>query len=597
MSRRINLNIFSITAVLVFIYLIIRSITVPISHDEAATFFHYIQSGKFIPYYSLWDANNHFLNSLLVYPLYKIFGSDLFWLRLPNLIFFPLYAVFAFKLTRDIRDNYLQLFTSIALITAPFLIEFFAQTRGYGLSFALLLGAIYNLNRFLNTERPSFQFFTWVYAALALMANMSLMNTFLMLVVGIGIFIATKVRGRFVKMNWVYFIVLGVIPFIAATKFALDMREMRLLYYGVGDGLVPVTVSSLLRHGFSSESMTLAWIVTVVGFISAAVLIVSYLQRSLTRSNPGIVAAILLLGNAVGAVLLNHLMDVNFPKDRIALYFLPLFIITFGYFLNFTSRKFPAVRWVGIVLLAFPISLILQLNLNRTLQWEIYPVSDKLFEFFKAEQLKSETPLMISGDRLLEMSWGYHNVRSDKMMTPFAHDSRDSSHYSDFVMCHPVNCAQYGPEYKLVFEDASNMKIYKRQTHLTLSEIYERDSIVHIKGNGEFMNILDLDGDSIIHEADILELEIAFKSDVKPLNMDLVITSSNASSNNLYYDFIPIKWIRGEWNGEKLTFRRPIAIPKSSERLLVYVWNIEGAEQEMTVTSAKLFKAATREHK
>ena len=597
MTQRLNLNIFSITAVLVFIYLAIRSITVPISHDEAATFFHYIQSGKFIPYFTLWDANNHFLNSLLVYPLYKIFGSALFWLRLPNLLFFPIYAIFAYKLTKGIRVNLLQLLTSIALITAPFLIEFFAQTRGYGLSFALLMGVLYFLHKFLNSKRPSYQFLTWVFAALALMANMSLMNTFLILLVGIGIFIATKVRGPFMKMNWIYYVVLGVIPFIAATKFALDMKEMRLLYYGLGDGLVPVTVKSLLRFGFSTESMPLAWTVAGVGLIASVTLIVSYIRKSFNKSSPGILASILLLGNAIGAILLNYLMDVNFPEDRIALYFLPLFIITFGYFIDFIANRAPVLKWIGIVLIAFPISLILQLNLNRTIQWEIYPVSDKLYEFFKTEQLKTDTPLMISGDRLLEMSWGYHNVRSDKMMTPFAHDGRDTLHFSDFVMCHPINCIKYGPEYKLVFEDASNMKIYQRQTDLILSEIYSLDSVIHVKGNSEYMNIIDLEADSLIHNADILELEITFKSDVKPLNMDLIITSSNATNNKLFYDFIPIKWIRGEWNGDKLTMRRPVSIPTSSERLVVYIWNIEGAAYEMTVNSAKLYKADTHERR
>lgn len=597
MTQRFNSNIFSITAVLVFIYLTIRCITVPISHDEAATFFHYIQAGKFIPYYAHFDANNHVLNSLLVYPLYKIFGSDLFWLRLPNLLFFPIYAVFAYKLTKGISDNLLQLLTSLALITAPFLIEFFAQSRGYGLSFALLMGAIYCLNKFLSSKRPSYQFLTWVFAILALLANMSLMNTFLMFVAGIGVFIVIKVRGKFLKMNWIYFILLGVIPFIAATKFAFDMKEMQLLYYGLGDGLVPVTVKSLLRHGFSTESMALAWAVSGIGLVASLTLIVPYLKNTLNQPSPGIVAGVLLLGNAIGAILLNYLMEVNFPEDRIALYFLPLFILTFAYFIDFIAKRVLALKWIGIVLIAFPISLILQLNLNRTLQWEIYPVSDKLFEFFKAEQLKSETPLMISGDMLLEMSWGYHNVRSDKMMPPFAHGTRDTLHFSDFVMCHPINCIKYGPEYKLVFEDASNMKIYERQTDLNLSEIYSIDSTIHVSGDPEFINIIDLRADSLIHNADILELEIAFKSGAKPLNMDMIITSSNTSNNSLDYDFIPIKWIRDEWDGETLTMRRPVSIPASSERFVVYIWNIENVAYEMTVSRAKLYKANTTERR
>lgn len=589
MTQNLNRSIFIITALLVFIYLIIRSITVPISHDEAATFFHYIQSHKFVPYYTLWDANNHFLNSLLVYPLYKLFGSDLFWLRFPNLMFFPLYAVFAYKLTIDIKSSLVQLITSIALITAPFLIEFFAQTRGYGLSFALLLGAVYYLNAFIKSKSPWHQFLTLAYIALTVMANMSLMNTFLMIIGGIFLLILFKISKSNSRRNWIVFVIFGLIPFLFATKYALDMKEMRLLYYGLGDGFVPVTVKSLFRFGFNTESMLLAWTATIIGLIASVTLIISFARKHFNVANAGMIAAVFLLGNAIGSILLNLIMEVNFPEDRIAIYFLPLFILTFGFFTDLVSTKYTQFKWAAILLLAFPISMLAQLNLNRTLGWVIYPVSIDAYDYFNAEREKTDTPLIISGDRLLSMSWGYHNVRATEMGVPFAEDWRDTLHLSDYILCHPMNCVKTESDYDLVFEDESNMKIYKRKADLKLTPVFEVDSAQYINDNYEYHNILEITNDSLIKSANILEIEIAVSSPSVPLSTEIIITSSNSKNNKLYYDIVPLKWIQTDWKGQTLRFRRPLAIPVESERLLVYFWNIDKTQQEITVTDIRLF--------
>ena len=589
MTYNLNRNIFAVTALLVFIYLTIRSITVPISHDEAATFFHYIQSNKFIPYYTLWDANNHFLNSLLVYPLYKLFGSDLFWLRLPNLLAFPVYALFAYKLTRDIKSHLVQLITSIALITAPFLIEFFGQSRGYGLSFALMMGAIYYVNVFIKSKSPHHQFFIWFFIALTVMANMSLMNTFLMILGGVFLLLLFKGNKNYSRSNWIVFVAFGLIPFLFATKYALDMKEMRLLYYGLGDGFVPVTVKSLFRFGFDTESMTLAWIATIIGLIASVTLIVAFARKHFNFANAGMIAAVFLLGNAVGSILLNQIMDVNFPEDRIAIYFLLLFILTFGYFVQLVSTKYDWFKWTAILLIAFPISMLAQLNLNHTLGWVIYPVSIDAYDYFNAEREKSDTPLIISGDRLLEMSWGYHNVRADEMGVPFAQDWRDTLHLSDYILCHPKNCVKSESDYDLVFEDASNMKIYKRKADLKLTPVFNLDSGLYFNDDQEYHNILDINNDSINRNANILELEIKVSSPNIPLNTEIIITSSSSTNNKLYYDFIPLKWIQTQWDGQTLRFRRPISLPLESERFLIYFWNIDKVPQEITVTDVRLY--------
>src|SRR5690606_32033861 len=90
--------------------------------------------------------------------------------------------------------------------------------------------------------------------------------------------------------------------------------------------------------------------------------------------------------------------------------------------------------------------------------------------------------------------------------------------------------------------------------------------------------------------ANILEIEIQAASPNIPLNTEIIITSSSATNNKLYYDIVPLKWIRTQWDGQTLKFRRPFSLPEESERLVVYFWNIDKVPQEITVTDVRLYK-------
>lgn len=585
-------NAYRFVAVGVFLYLFVRSITVPISHDEAATFFHYIQSGSFIPYHTLWDANNHFLNSLLTYPAYKLLGSNLLWLRLPNLLFFPVYAFFVYKLTAKIPQGFVKILTAVALLTTPYILEFFAQCRGYGMSIALLMGALWYVHLFWNSGQARHQLYAWIFLVFALMANMALMNTFLIVLSLITLFAILNFKKFNAILNWVYLLGFGYLPFLAAAKYSFEMKERGLLYYGKTESFISVTVQSLLEKEFLTHSGFAAWTVSIIGVVAGVGIILPFIKDKFRSLTPGALAALLMFGNAAGAILLNLLMGVNFPQDRIAMYFIPLFILTFGYFASHLAQKHLPLRYVASLLVVFPLTFIVLFNFSRTLEWELYPVSHRVFEHFKAQQLNSNEPLIISGDRLLEMSWGYHNVRSNQIMPPFAHNYRDSLFLSDYVLCHPSNCTAYNQAYTTVYEDPSRMKLLKRNSPLHLKPVYELPDPIDIKTNQEFINILDTENPEIISTANLLELEISFSSQEKPLNMDLVITSSNSNNPMLFYDFIPIKWIRNEWHGDTLKLRRPLDIPQESERFFIYIWNIEQARQETTISSVKLYRAS-----
>lgn len=106
------------------VYLIIRAVYVPFTHDEASTFFRYVQPGKLIPGIAREDANNHFLNTVLTWVSWKIFGNAKWTLRLPNLLFAPVYFYFLYRIGVLLKDKILRYGFWITLLFSLYFIEF-----------------------------------------------------------------------------------------------------------------------------------------------------------------------------------------------------------------------------------------------------------------------------------------------------------------------------------------------------------------------------------------------------------------------------------------------------------------------------------------
>ena len=111
--------LFLLTSVLVFFVVALRSYLVPFNHDETATFFYFIQSGKYMPFHSAIDANNHVLNSLLGNVCFHLSGSSPFSLRIPNLIALIILMLATYKISK-----FLNQFGSKVVLMAGLLLSF-----------------------------------------------------------------------------------------------------------------------------------------------------------------------------------------------------------------------------------------------------------------------------------------------------------------------------------------------------------------------------------------------------------------------------------------------------------------------------------------
>jgi hypothetical protein len=112
----------------------VQSITV----DEAMTYNIFVHNRLLF-----WpSANNHILNSLLMYMCTKVLGVSQFTARLPALIGAALYITAAYRLCRLVGGPLIsQVVLLVCLVYNPFIFDYLVAARGYGLALGFLLWA------------------------------------------------------------------------------------------------------------------------------------------------------------------------------------------------------------------------------------------------------------------------------------------------------------------------------------------------------------------------------------------------------------------------------------------------------------------------
>ena len=229
-------------------YLWLRAIYTQLTHDETATFFRYIQPGLFMPYAHELSANNHILNSILSYFFYSVFGVSPMVLRLANLLAFPLYFIYVVKFAGLLRRPWLRITGVVTLTCLHNFMEFFALSRGYGLSMGLLLPAMWYLTRALEQAKAADYLRTLLLLALAVAANLTLLNTSLIIIGLLALRLVTlpKPSLSHTWRRWLLIIIVGMGSAVYFAVFLFKLQEMGELYYGLTTGIWQITVRTIL---------------------------------------------------------------------------------------------------------------------------------------------------------------------------------------------------------------------------------------------------------------------------------------------------------------------------------------------------------------
>ncbi len=232
---------------LLFVYLVLRAIYVPLLHDEISTFFRFVHVGKFIPYYSEWTTNNHFLNSLFTFFSYKLFGTSPIAQRLPNLLFIPVFFWFLFKLSLEIRSTMLRWAFILIILSFHNFIDFFSFSRGYGMSITMLSGAILFAMNALKFNRTSDYIYSLLFMLISVSAILIMINSYIIIIGLLALNTIYHNHNSVKKMlrHLLILISLGVIPVILVVEYLFDLNQVGRLDYGGMEGFWEVSVKNL----------------------------------------------------------------------------------------------------------------------------------------------------------------------------------------------------------------------------------------------------------------------------------------------------------------------------------------------------------------
>lgn len=560
---------------IVFVYVVLRAIYVPVFHDEASTFFTYILTGDFIPFFAHWDANNHVLNSALSHIFFKIFGPNPWSIRLPNVLVFLAYGFFTVRIAQEISHTLVRWMLLIGLLTSTFVLEFFALTRGYGMSIAFLLGALYYLSKYLHLTEIKYQLLVWFWLILAVTANLALLNSYL-IVVGIVLLCALNQPNKFKHLSVV--VSVGVLAFAGAAYYALELKNRGLLYTGKADGFISTTVRSLMLYQLDINSIPLATITAFIGTIAAGLLIIPVLINRLKWSVVSL-SAVLLILNGVGSVMLNAFFGMNFPENRVGIYFIPLFLITVaGAIDRMSTANNKKIKWLSIGFLILPAHLITHLNLNATVLWPEWHVSDRLSEEL-LNQLEPNQAASISAPKWIQTDWAYYNFLSGSKLQLF-NPAKYPDTTADYIFGRPQDFEFDKIPYTAVYRDMyTDFQILKRTKELDSKKIQFFESWNNnYSGADEFFELVNVSIPIQEGYAGNWELIATLETKSSLYQGQLVLASESANGELSSYDFIDLLWPRDSWIKDTLHIKRTFHFPEGTKAMKVYLWNIPKEE-------------------
>lgn len=372
-------------ALLLWCYNIIKGFLVPFYWDEIYTYMHYVKPGVFlIQDFDKMDANNHLLNTWLIQAFVKIFGAHQFILRLPAILSFLIYALFAIRFSRLFSSTWFQLGSVCILLLNPFVNDYFYLARGYSFSMAMLLGSLYYCYRFLSDQNQlKYATLALLITSLGLLANFSLLNYLLILMLLYGLYISYDFKKKKFNLSEVLHkspaLIIPAAILLFSIPIILKLKNAGALFAGKNNGFWEDTFQSLVQR-FLYQPNEYFWvnvaIETGVVLILCTGLIIVFTELKKGRANTSIkflAFLFLVLSLCIFATAVQHFfMDVLYGYGRTAMYYYPILSLAVLFTLYKLNDFFPRIAngvFISICLV-FSINFGVNANITNAIDWQ-----------------------------------------------------------------------------------------------------------------------------------------------------------------------------------------------------------------------------------
>ncbi|MCD4695246.1 MAG: glycosyltransferase family 39 protein [Bacteroidales bacterium] len=598
-ENRVLLLLFSV----LYLYMVLRAIYVPLLHDEIATFFRYVHIGRFIPYYSEWSTNNHILNSLLTFGSYKLFGYSAFAQRLPNLLFVPVYFYFIYKFCTLVNNRILAWgFVLLTVCTHNYL-EFFFISRGYGISLAMLAASIWFTMEAIKSKRSKYYALALTTMLFSVSAILIMVNSYILiiLILLVNTFQNLKISLKTTTIQIGYIVFLGVIPVILTIVYLFDLSAIGRLDYGGSESFWSNSIKTLTEFLASpfDHVLNIYILILLAALIVSFVLIVKQelaKNKSIILLNPNVVFFYLLTGNIFGFFIEHTFFEILYPEYRTAIQFILLFAGSLVFIFDqvtIQSKKYLVLLLVPV--LFFPAQFISNANLSWS-SIENHAIPERFYTYIASKKTDDRIPT-VQGHRNRIMRWNWLNFTGKKEL-PCIHTSNYPSLTGDFQIVFPHENPEWQRYYDSVDMDIhSGIYLLERKQKLSRELILSTrevstDGII----SNEFFEIYSASIDTLKGYDLYVEFNLQLTSLKNPFHTWIVATVFDENRNQVRYECVPLDWFRSEWYADA-TFKNGLTIhnlPAEGKNLVIYCWNMFESEFEIKKFELEIFRIDTK---
>ncbi len=582
-------NVFLALFALLYVYLWLRACYVPAFCDEIATFYHYVQSGSFMPYNSDWDANNHFLNSALTWLSYSVFGHSLWALRLPNLLIAPLLFYAVYKIGNEIPDRALRILWIITILFNHYFIEFLALDRGYGMSMTFILMAAWFTFRIIKTNKTAYYIGAGLMSTFAILSNLTLIYSVLILLTMIVVIAIIKNHERitafFTRIGLL--ILLGIVPALWAISYLFEMKSKELLYYGIEGNFWQVTVKTLVYNSINSTSSAATFIAAFM-FVLILMAFIIALRKAKRLSHiltAEFVFYYLLLGNIGLLVLQHYLLGLNYPEDRIGLFLIPFFIGSV-YFaiarLRLTFNK-NYIKYLAFPLLYIPLSFLLSANFTYITYWKFMGLDERFYTYIDDSSPKDALPPVVGGSRVRHsLYWAFFNY-TDQGRQNLMHYADTSETTDDYLVGNISTYPAYEKNYNIIdYDELRDIHLLQRKTMAPRQQLATKTNIASVDTlDQSFFLLISGNLDTLAGKDLFFSWDLTFFSPDQPYRGAIILDVQDQNKNSMYYYAYQLHRQRKVWDGSPRNAVNGLKysnVPANAKYFKLYLWNVKNQD-------------------
>lgn len=469
---------FAITIALL-VYLVVKAIYTPMTHDEACTYFYFTEQNNFKCFFDplCWPyANNHLLNTISIQFFVSVLGVSNLSIRLPNILSFLLYSGYAIAFSSFLFTNKsIRILLFVSLVLNPFMLDFFMLARGYGMANAFMLPGVYYAIRFLDERKTKYIFVSFLFLAFSVISNFVWVLAWV--AVWAALIIIDIVRAikeeKYSFTNHIYIfvlsILLGTLCYIPI-KTLSQKAEFKFGVRSIGESMKSFISNSVYGiNYFGSSTVDIFHFTYWLLFFGAIGLSIFALIKKTKNAERALFFGVILAAVFVFQIAQYYLLGVFYIDARKTIIYHPLSVLFFINSFGLLQFIFPKVKALYSVIYIVLIIVIIHFwkgaKIDSVREWWYDKNTNEVLRDIEAFKDEYSTPIRVGVKWIFWPSFSFYQ-RTDSlnyMEEIKFNTSIDTSAYFDYYYIQSDEFPLLGDKYELYKNYGEGMLVKKKK--------------------------------------------------------------------------------------------------------------------------------------